>query len=385
MRKRADVVSRVAAADAWDAGIHAECELGTIGLGLAVEPNALGILIEAPYLGQLRVGLDVEPDGTTRISRVSRKMADGRDAPVRSEQDLAVQRLEAHVATLEQVSATLTNRIGVVSTERDEARDRASIMSELRKTDAARAQRDLENLAADRDASLNEMVRSVAEAQKANEALLKQINALHESRQAWEESQAHRQPAASESSHSVRDAVGLIPLAAESDEVVTPSRPTVGQEARELAERLQAENERLMSERDEARAIARKLHQKNPASRTDLELSDLRAALSQQEQLSTDLVQERDELNIRLEALGRMLEQERAGRVVALAERDEWHSRFRVLARGAVESGVESDISREETRSYLPRRDILSTKEPTTDPEALTTEPITDPLLRKLE
>ena len=126
-------------------------------------------------------------------------------------------------------------------------------------------------------------------------------------------------------------------------------------EARDVAVKLKAQAEKLQAERDEARALARQLHLKLAAPKKS-DAADLQTALDAERQVAANLVSERDQLNLRLEALGRMIDQERDGRARALSERDEWQLRFKSLARGSVDVSQPLDFSREETRSFMIER-----------------------------
>jgi hypothetical protein len=120
-----------------------------------------------------------------------------------------------------------------------------------------------------------------------------------------------------------------------------------------VAVKLKAQSEKMLAERDEARGVARSLHQKlNASAKGTRELSDLNVALGQERQIAATLLKEKEELGLKIEALGRMIEQERNGRTQALSERDEWQSRFKALARGATDVSLPLDFSREQTRSY---------------------------------
>ena len=126
-------------------------------------------------------------------------------------------------------------------------------------------------------------------------------------------------------------------------------------EARDVAVKLKAQAEKLQAERDEARALARQLHLKLAAPKKS-DAADLQTALDAERQVAANLVSERDQLNLRLEALGRMIDQERDGRARALSERDEWQLRFKSLARGSADVSQPLDFSREETRSFMIER-----------------------------
>ena len=72
--KRADVSSETGTPDAWDAGLHAESAAGPIDVGLSVEPSAVGLIIDAPGIGILKLAFDLHPDGSARLSRASRRL-----------------------------------------------------------------------------------------------------------------------------------------------------------------------------------------------------------------------------------------------------------------------------------------------------------------------
>ena len=91
-----------------------------------------------------------------------------------------------------------------------------------------------------------------------------------------------------------------------------------------------------MSERDEARTVAKTLHQRMgtggaPADAFKKEIKELRDTLDHERALAAKLVSDRDRATQQVEALQRMIEQERSNRVKAVAERDEYKSRFRAL------------------------------------------------------
>jgi chromosome segregation ATPase len=609
-RKRADVTSRIAAPDAWDAGLHAESDAGPIDVGLSVEPSAVGLIVDAPGIGQLKVAFDLAADGTTKLARASRRLADGRDAPLIAIDEAKVLQLEGELLrlkrTLDGVQKELGEQIGHLTTERDEARDRAAILSDERKEqreDLERSQRKLSEATAalqtekesrlsalsDRDkaraeldrvreeldagsalvmkelsdaragkeaaesergqlaidldearahqgalegelaevrkklSSLEDQLASEKAGREAGEAAaqeleaarakiveleetasryvtsesmiaaerndararmaeveeqlreemkarelaltterterqrleldLEQLQASHEEDrlklQAALEAERGERSRAAEEVETLRAQVAnaevltanVATLQAELDaaraagdvtalqqevealraqvanaEVLTANVATLQAEvdalrtqlalaeaaaadaatlqsqltsleadlarrddslraAMERGDALQAQLAatesrigaeaaatrearevalKLKTERDEARALARQLHQKvavagGGAAR---EAADLRTALDHERQLAANLVSERDQLNLRIEALGRMIDQERDGRTRALSERDEWQSRFKALAKGSIDTPQPLDFSREETRSY---------------------------------
>ncbi|MDP2271073.1 MAG: hypothetical protein Q8K32_10110 [Archangium sp.] len=170
-RKRADVSSRTNAPDAWDAGLHAESEAGPIDVGLSVEPSALGLIIDAPGIGLLKLAFDVKPDGTTRLSRASRRLTDGRDASLVAIDESKVLQLEGALERLQKTHEELT---GTLLTERDEARDRAAVISEDRKDlkeelKSVRAQ--LSSLTADLQTEKDGRLMILAEREKARAEL----------------------------------------------------------------------------------------------------------------------------------------------------------------------------------------------------------------------
>jgi chromosome segregation ATPase len=128
-RKRATVTSRASAPDAWEAGLHADSDAGSIDVGLSVGPSAVGVIIDAPGLGQLKLAFDVRADGTTRLARAHRRLRDGRDAVPVAVDEAKVLQLEGQLGRLQR---QLEDERGVLVTERDEARDRADVMAEER-------------------------------------------------------------------------------------------------------------------------------------------------------------------------------------------------------------------------------------------------------------
>lgn len=148
-RRRADFTSRVEAPDAWDAGLHAESDAGPIDVGLSIEPGAVGVLVEAPGVGRLSVAFDVAADGTTRLSTASRRNADGTDSPIVVIDESRVLQLEGEVQRAQARLTELDERLGVAISERDEARDRAAILSDDKRSTAearTRAEEELSSL-----------------------------------------------------------------------------------------------------------------------------------------------------------------------------------------------------------------------------------------------
>src|SRR5437868_5215747 len=56
-----------------ETGLHGETEHGPIDLGLIITPDGLGVAIDAPLLGQLRVAFDVGAGGDTKLTSLSRE------------------------------------------------------------------------------------------------------------------------------------------------------------------------------------------------------------------------------------------------------------------------------------------------------------------------
>lgn len=123
---RADITSRARAADSWDAGLHAESDVGPIDVGLSVEPEALGVIVDAPHLGQIRLAFDLDAQGVARLSSGVRRLADGREDVLQAGADRDHARLKAQLRALE-------DRAALLETERDEARDRAALVMEERR------------------------------------------------------------------------------------------------------------------------------------------------------------------------------------------------------------------------------------------------------------
>ncbi len=131
---RAAVKSRRAGVGGYDVGLHAQDELGTFDVGLAIEgvPGAgesLGFFVQAPRVGSLRVAFAVTAEGVTRLAALERRDEDG--VPLPTAGMIAIDegrtlRLEAQVARYELA-------IAFVESERNEARDRAAALGDEKK------------------------------------------------------------------------------------------------------------------------------------------------------------------------------------------------------------------------------------------------------------
>lgn len=112
---------------AWDAGVHAELDVGAIELGLATSPSALGLTLDAPRVGHLRLAFDLGPDGTTRLVSLARRGEGGEEYPVVLTDETETLRLKGELEKLKlalrQGREELEERFSEVATQRDEARD----------------------------------------------------------------------------------------------------------------------------------------------------------------------------------------------------------------------------------------------------------------------
>lgn len=122
-RHRAEVTSRSRPDQSWDAGLHAESDQGPIDVGVSIESSALGLVVEAPGLGVLRLSFDVAPDGAAKLATASRTLDDGRKVAV-----IAVD--ETKVLQLQAANSRLDEQVALVVSERDEARHRAAALME---------------------------------------------------------------------------------------------------------------------------------------------------------------------------------------------------------------------------------------------------------------
>lgn len=125
-RERANLTSRSRGADGWDAGLHAESEQGPIDVGLAVDPRALGVMIDAPGFGVVKVALEVADDGRTHLAQATRRLADGSEAAIAIDETRAI-RLEGQMLEL-------VSKVQILTSERDEARERAAAALEDRQS-----------------------------------------------------------------------------------------------------------------------------------------------------------------------------------------------------------------------------------------------------------
>lgn len=57
----------------YESGVHGETDHGAIDLGLTVTDDGLGVALDAPGIGQLRVAFDLLKDGTTKLTSLSRE------------------------------------------------------------------------------------------------------------------------------------------------------------------------------------------------------------------------------------------------------------------------------------------------------------------------
>jgi len=86
-----------------------------------------------------------------------------------------------------------------------------------------------------------------------------------------------------------------------------------------------------------------------PIAELEKESQELRVALDQER---VALTSERTRLSMQIENLGRQLDQERAARARALAERDEFRDRFKVLMAAPRAEGTPLGEQVENTRPY---------------------------------
>jgi chromosome segregation ATPase len=118
----AELTTRPGEEGTLEAGLHAESEQGPIDVGLSLEAEALGVVVEAPGVGRLKVAFELNDDGQARLVLASRRLADGRD--------LAVVIDETRTTRLEGQLLGLEAELAHLATERDEALARASALAE---------------------------------------------------------------------------------------------------------------------------------------------------------------------------------------------------------------------------------------------------------------
>jgi myosin protein heavy chain len=86
----------------YEGGLHADSEAGPIDVGLAVTPDAMGLTIDAPLIGQLWAAFSVLRDGTTRLTALSRRTTEGIETPITGLTDESgLARLHAQLDTRE--------------------------------------------------------------------------------------------------------------------------------------------------------------------------------------------------------------------------------------------------------------------------------------------
>ena len=328
-RKRADVSSRATAPDAWDAGLHAESEAGPIAVGLSVEPGAVGLIIDAPGIGLLKLAFDLQGDGTTRLSRASRRLSDGRDALLVAIDESKVLQLEGE---LNRLRKTHDEVAGTLTTERDEARDRAAIVSEDRtelsaELKATKAQ--VSSLTADLLSEKEQRLVNLAEREKAREELKGLSRELVAARAALEERgddadeslskiaalEARLRAAQGKQAELEAAAAELEPARAKLAEVETHLA-----EAQATAAELEQTRSKLTQLETQVQSLAAELDEARSG------LSEAQVRLASQSQLSA----ERDDARARIAALDDAVKQETEARELALAT--ERHERTRLAA-----------------------------------------------------
>ncbi len=374
-QQRAEITSRTVAPNTFDAGIHAHIEAGTVDIGLSVEPSGVGLIVDAPWVGVLKLAFDVSPDGTTRLSRATRKANAQGDVTLNVFDESRLQPLEQEIVRLQ---GELENRGNLTTSAHEQisqltaAREQLAMQHEELKAEVSRvsslleqrgtleestneevtmlvtALSDARSFQAEAEAHSAQLTTELEEAQahlaaaemRATEELtrltgerddaLEQIEALNqtlrEARAVVENAAASERSAVARVQHeSLAHSETLqIQFAAELQNALATRAHLEAQvqslhlaadakvhaetaatnEAREVAHKLKTQAEKLRAERDEARALARQLHQKIAASIPDKELAELRSTLELQ----------KAELN------------------QVTAEKDEWQTRYRELA-----------------------------------------------------
>lgn len=157
----------------------------------------------------------------------------------------------------------------------------------------------------------------------------------------------------------------------------------VTQQALDEAQRSAAEHEAanagLLTERNEARNVARNLHQRiasgGGVDALKAELVELRSSLDSAQTTVTNVMTERDRAQLQIEALGRQIDQERSARAKAVAERDQYRDRFRALTSNANTGETRALSSQDETKSYASTSDF-SGEAPIDSPTDVTRLPV---------
>jgi DNA repair exonuclease SbcCD ATPase subunit len=313
---RASVTSQVHTANNWDAGVHAECPIGAIDIGLAVEPASLGMMIVAPGIGSLSLGFDLTPDGSTALATFSRTFPDGTAGQTLQPQDALVHSLERRLLSLGEELAEARNVFalqsaqGLAETETlrsalqsqdQQRRELAKKCDDLRQNlSEQRAALEHQLLAAatglkvEKDARLlclaerekirAELDRLQSELDAGSATLMREVNEARAARNACEIERSKISSEFSELSGEYEQRGTRLEeltrenarLSAELTSAKSVHR-AVGEsgetndrqardEARAIARQLKVQLDRMILERDEARALARTLHQQLTAA-----------------------------------------------------------------------------------------------------------------------
>ncbi len=133
-------------------------------------------------------------------------------------------------------------------------------------------------------------------------------------------------------------------------------------EAQRLATEHETANASLKAERNEARNVARNLHQRiaggGGVEALKAELTELRSSLDSAQTNVTNVMAERDRAQLQIESLGRQIDQERSARAKAVVERDQYRDRFRALTSNANTGETKAVTSQDETKSYASTNDF---------------------------
>ncbi len=259
------------------------------------------------------------------------------------------------------LAATAADRHQLVQTHRDALAEAASRESALKAALAA-AEADQGQLGSELDQVKSSAAAREAELTAELEAVRHDLLASEGTRRSVEENLEQREAAFADAVEQRDTALAERDAAREqleqlqaSDTELAAARQRAADAEAALAEH-EARAGQLLAERDEARTVARGLHQKLAAAGADsvkAELASLKSQLEREKDTAAKVTVERDRVQLQVEALSRQLDQERSNRAKAVLERDQYRDRFRALttSSGSGEM-VNPTSSLEETKTY---------------------------------
>jgi len=336
-----------------------ESDLGQISRELEVTKAALGEARTAHLSEVDQRSAEVIEARSTR-ERLERELDDARallDGDRSSAEQSRLAMRDVLVEKEQALSATAAERYRLVEAHAEE------LAAAQAREDEARAS--LSAAEADRGQLTNELTELRAAWEQREVSLGAELAASQAHLEAREEAFARaveQRDGAAQERDMLREQLEQLNAQLQSFQVALEAQRQAAADAQRVATQHQTQAATLVLERDEARNVARGLHQRIAGGAgveaIKAELAALRGALDAERQNMTGVASERDRAMLQVEALGRQLDQERSARAKAVQERDQYRDRFKVLTTSQGGSGEmpRPTITSEETKAYSAQR-----------------------------